>query len=152
MATAPQNAMRTLRQLSVLATGGAAYYLASDGGDLDVFRARSSSVRTRLDDQLMATFGAEETSFLREGLDSIYAALPEMPKPKVKPTDTNAAVDASSTENLQEQHQKGYRGARSVMCHTCSGPRLWYLADKFRFKRRITPYPDPPREGDADLQ
>jgi len=151
MATAPQNVMRTLRQMSLLATGGAAFYMASDGGDLDVFRARTSRARSTLDERLMSTFGIEETNFLREGLDNIYAALPAMPKPKVKvtQTDVDASVDATSMRQVREGNNgdDGYnRGG--VLCHTCSGPRLWYLADKFRFKRRITPYPDPPRGGD----
>lgn len=144
MATAPQNAMRTLRQLSMLATGGAAFYLVSDGGDLEVLRARSSTARTTLDERLMAVFGVEETNFLREGLDNIYAALPEIPKPKTKPT------PMEQVQVQREEEPQVYRKG-GVLCHTCSGPRLWYLADKFRFKRRITPYPDPPRDGDGNM-
>jgi len=97
--------MRTLRQLSMLAVGGVALYMASDGGNLEVFHARSSRARATLDERLMSTFGTGEKNFLRKGLSSIYDAFTATPKPKFKP-DIDAypaTVHASSMPQGREE-------------------------------------------------
>ncbi len=139
MATTSLSAFRALRPLSVIVTGGALLYVASDGGDTEVLRTRVQKLGTRLDESLVQTIGEERYAPVRNAFDTAISYVPEMTKSKP----SQAAPEPEAVQNMGEDTtpQRG-----SAFCHTCSGPRLWYLADKFRIKRRIGPYPDPPRD------
>lgn len=139
------NAMRSLRPASVLFTGGAAFYLASDGGDMQVLRKRSEKAREQIDNTMTSTFGEDTLALIREQIDKLKAAVPlynrvtastsapELIEPETEQPPEDMTGESGHASNMEPTR----RG--SVLCHTCSGPRLWYLADKFRIKRRIGP-------------
>ena len=151
MATAPLSAFRALRPLSIIVTGGALLYIASDGGDEQVLRTRTRHLATRIDKSLVETVGEERYTSMRSAVDKVISYKPEADKPETeKPVPEPLAVETIALQHQQQQQQQKDTPPRrgSAFCHTCSGPRLWYFADKFRIKRRIGPYPDPSLDGE----
>ena len=138
MATTSLSAVRALRPLSVIVTGGALLYVASDGGDTEVLRTRAQNISTSLDKSMVQAVGEERFAPVRSAVDKAISYIPDVTK-----DETPKEVAPSPVFEISAAPQR-----TSAFCHTCSGPRLWYLADKFRIKRRIGPYPDPPRDGE----
>lgn len=146
----------TVLVASVGVTAGTAYFLLSDGGDSDVALARVDGAVVRA----------------REEIDNLPSIVPgplntgstssQTPKAKeLQPTavrhDTKVsgsqgkAVEAPSTRRNAPGEVTAPYPARSGpgpdadTCPSCSGPRLWFYADKLgvtRLKRRFTPHPD----------
>lgn len=72
--------------------------------------------------------------------------MPDLPKVQLPKMPQFPFGRKTETQEAPEEQAAKSRQYGSTFCHTCSGPRIWYLADKFRMKRRITPHPDPPRD------
>lgn len=149
---ATPGAVRALRAVSVCATGGAALYLLSDGGDPKVLEARTESAR--------AAAQARAETLPAEVSDLYAAAVARLPDVSSIELPSLPSIDLSSMTGRANQlpvavpevaepahnDSPGLQRPSSVFCHTCSGPRIWYLTEKLRFKRRISPHPDPTDE------
>lgn len=111
--------------LSASATAGTAYYILSDGGDAAV-------AQRRVDSAIAVVRDASETP-----------ATPALAKTDARaaPTSTEVGSAGDAQSDVRSAAtDEGYRG-----CHSCSGPRLWFYADKLgvtRLKRRIGPEAD----------
>ncbi len=135
---ATPGAMRGLRALSLCATGAAVLYVLSDGGDVAVLEQRAEAARARAE-----TLPAE----LKAAYERVVAMIP-VPSPAAASVTENSEkssnTEAEAVQRPQAQAtQQATERPETPFCHTCTGPRIWYLADKFRFKRRISPHPDP---------
>lgn len=139
--------VRTAATVSIITTGAASYYFLSDGGDPEKLDERLRDIRAKLNTtiksarnwaaavagsvQTQVVGGRDDGSLLNGGEGAIGSNVERMGQVK----DGNA----EKSMGKQERDTSGY-------CHTCSGPRIWFFAEKLRLKRRFTPYPDPPRE------
>lgn len=64
------------------------------------------------------------------------------------PTERKVEKNEELVPPKKEEIQTVKKFSERAFCHTCSGPRIWFFAEKLRLKRRLTPYPDPPRNGE----
>lgn len=135
---------------SLATTGGAIYYRLSDGGDPEVARKKVEEKVNKLERE-MSKFSETGVAFVQR----LKALASDAQK--------TASGDPQPAENVKSQNNEPFKpqdgdektlppldhppeGAAYPFCHTCSGPRIWFFAEKLRLKRRFTPYPDPPRE------
>lgn len=143
---ATPTAVRALRAVSIFATGGAAMYLVSDGGDARVLEERAEAARARaetLPDQVGDLYAAAVARL--PDVSSIQLPSFDLSSMTSGMNQTPAVPASDMAEQTQVESMSTTSGARGV-CHTCSGPRIWYLTDKFRIKRRISPHSDPTEE------
>lgn len=156
---ATPRAVKAAMILSVATTGGAMYYFLSEGGDpekLDDNITNATEKLTQIGAKVSETSAklAETTSTFKETVSSWT-----VPKEQTEqhltternPTDLhadtmhNAQKGADNSSTSMEMRFRNNQLSDSK-CHTCSGPRIWFFAEKLRLKRRITPYPDPPQQ------
>jgi hypothetical protein len=161
--------VRTYLGLSAAGTGAAAYYLLSDGGDDAIARSRVNSVLPGLPldrrppsapavlapaptPGTAAEAAARKASKASAKAASIASEV-AISAGAARAGDVASAVDQSDSA-LRYGHEKtalvldtAATSPASKVCHSCSGPRLWFFADKLgltpRLKRRFTPHPDP---------
>lgn len=129
--------VRVAALVSLATTGAAAYYFLSDGGDAAKLHERLRDTRAKLDSTVSSA--RDWTISTASAVQAKGAALVADRQNK----DTNSIQNTSNQPEHTEDMQQRQTGA---FCHTCSGPRIWFFAEKLRLKRRITPYPDPPRD------
>lgn len=135
---------------SVATTGGAIYYGLSDGGNPDRFREKVVQANESLATTAKKVHTCVSTTYdnASSAITTAVEKTTQVSHPKLatkEPPATNEQVTPSpqpSCEEIPPQREK----PRSSFCHTCSGPRIWFFAEKLRLKRRFTPHPDPPRE------
>jgi hypothetical protein len=167
--------LRTYLILSAAGTSAAAYYLLTDGGDERVARARVNAVLpgAPLDPEpatavsLMATSAPTPGTAAEAAVRSAARAAEKAEKGAAAVAALTAAAAAVATADGSQEH--GSNAGSSIagtakelaasdssasrLCHSCSGPRLWFFADRLgitpRLKRRFTPYPDPVVEPSA---
>jgi hypothetical protein len=123
--------------LSMAGSAATAFYLFSDGASPRAAMAQANeylmTVKHRLagvpapSDGAVASSRSSSTPIqeLHARNRSEHAAFPRRPEP---------------TERETARHPASY-----AECHTCSGPRLWFFAEKLgitRLKRRFTPDPE----------
>lgn len=140
--------------ISVITTGGAMYYYVTDGGDVEVAREQIDMVKERLvsGSERLRTESANSFAYIKDVFE------------RTRETVSKASHGAFSNKNIQLSENGDFTRTESgdgastevenkprmvkerPLCHTCSGPRIWFFAEKLRLKRRFTPYPDPPRE------
>lgn len=126
---------------SIVTTGGAAYYFVSDGGDPKKFEAKMRDARLKinetvanLDIRRIWPPAASSGKAVDNVAESVSAVADDGPQAGT------GQLEERGPRAMQQERQPG------AFCHTCSGPRIWFFAEKFRLKRRITPHPDPPRD------
>lgn len=126
-------------------TGGGIYFYLSDGGDPKVAQEKMEDARQRViqESEKLHIKGVEGLGQAKEVLENARVKVVEtsrsiLSKDEEKGLNPDPAVD-------QPKESPAMEPARSF-CHTCSGPRIWFFAEKLRLKRRFTPYPDPPRD------
>lgn len=142
---------------SVGVTAGTGYFLLSDGGDSDVAVARVDDALVRAREE-MDSLPSVVSGVVSSATGSSSA--PANSKEEL-PSASNQleAAEARSEVVASPKPGSGRRSRREVespfppraevsedVCHMCSGPRLWFYADKLgatRLKRRFTPHPDP---------
>lgn len=139
--------VRAALAVSTIVTGGTIYYYVSNGGDPKIAQEKMEHARDRL--------VIECENLHVKGVDGLEQAKDILGKAGVKANSilskSSGAItaDATSTEN-ENENSKGVQSSSGIgakpFCHTCSGPRIWFFAEKLRLKRRLTPYPDPPRD------
>lgn len=150
--------VRTAAAVSIVTTGAAAYYFLSDGGDHEKLEERLRDTRARLD--ATVTSARNWTTAAAASVRTQLATGHH--NGSVKKNDDGRAVGANiertgevhgqNAETAKREQERESERERSKgretggYCHTCSGPRIWFFAEKLRLKRRFTPYPDPPRE------
>lgn len=140
--------------LSATATAGTAYYMLSDGGDPEVAQHRVDKALATVLEPISSGGAPSSSSIGDDGKGSTI-----VPAANGVNAGCRGAV-ATSGKDASEVSQSGRR--RTVIspfpernlareesevggCHTCSGPRLWFYAEKFgatRIRRRIGPEPD----------
>lgn len=132
--------------LSIGATTGAAAYAVSEG-DPEKLKAW---LRTAQDSAgaALGRWQAIASQFLDDTRSTFAsAAAPGASDAAEQASSETAAPDTVSQDaaahGLLPRSAERQTGA---YCHTCSGPRLWFFAEKLRIKRRFTPHPDPARE------
>lgn len=123
--------MGLLRPISVVATGGAAYYMASDGGDADVLRTRTLRLRDRVDKSLTNTLGEGTVETIRENFNKLTMLASPIFGREVADSAGHAAAVA-----VQAGDAGAGAGAGGIFCHDCSGSRIRYFAEKFGLWRR----------------
>jgi hypothetical protein len=127
---------------SAAATAGTAFYMLSDGGDAAVAKRRVDGALARVLPDRRAAGGTAPASQPDQASD------PALDLPQ------SAAAAAAEMRQRQHQVASPFPPRRDVprdesaygACHTCSGPRFWFYADKLgvtRLKRRIGPNSDP---------
>lgn len=156
---ASPGAVRGAVALSFTATTAAALYIVSEGGDPDKLRAWVSERRVAIEQFTLAiqhnfkrfsTAAAISTSANQSlAQDNLSGQVTkDVAPPIATPVNTAAmetpAVPLQNSEPSTREISTEHTGPD--FCHTCSGPRIWYFAEKLnpRLKRRFTPYPDPP--------
>lgn len=140
---------------SIITTGAAAYYFLSEGGDPDKLQSNLRDTTNKVNQSLASA---------SDWADRVRSTVTAPLQPAVVPAAVPIAAEEQRTthhkvqEQVQEKVQDGRDNADNpekkasaprqtgAHCHTCSGPRIWFFAEKLRLKRRITPYPDPVRE------
>jgi hypothetical protein len=166
-----------LLSMSVAGSATTAFYVLSDGGKPDVAQARLNEyihqARERLADAPgpLNRVGVDAEKDLgrtssKEALQAPNSGAP--PQDGVQPIGRGSAgtlaasrgpvtnQEVTQTERAvyprrpdRADRATGIHSAVYAGCHTCSGPRLWFFAEKLgvtRLKRRFTPYPDPADE------
>lgn len=130
---------------SVAMTGAAAYYYLSEGGDPEKLDSNLRDTRAKIDSTV-----ASARAWTEQTAEAVKSHQDALPIPSVNAKEQNAVegrsegTEAERSERLRKSETpERQTGAR---CHTCSGPRIWFFAEKLRLKRRITPYPDPQRD------
>lgn len=148
--------LRTAAAVSVATTGAGAYYVLSEGGDAGKVEKNLRDIRTKVE----STITAIETYVSNLGPPALplNAVAVEASGPKPSDVEPASRADAESSEEslidgqVTERQEHVTRDTQQpervtgAFCHTCSGPRIWFFAEKFRFKRRVTPYPDHSRD------
>lgn len=143
--------------VSLCTTGGAIYYKLSEGGDPGIAQERLSDAKERLatDVERMASDmeSTVNTTFerLKTVTETVTSSISKASDPAPTTTGTETVSPTVTSEHdkppVSENDEINMRDAAArPYCHTCSGPRIWFFAEKLRLKRRFTPYPDPPRE------
>lgn len=132
-------AVRAAIALSVAATTGAIYYTVSEGGDSEKFNQWIQDKREVLSNTLQV-----ENATLLSNLPSTQNSIDNQNSAEESP-DASSEVAQPIPIQPSPTAKIGQR-APGAYCHTCSGPRIWFFAEKLRLKRRFTPHPDPPRE------
>lgn len=135
--------------LSAVGTLGTAYYLISDGGDSEAARARLNATVEKA-----KTATQTVTATLKNATDGGAVELEKLTR---KDNDKESGRVASLSEEgiFSPSHDSATRSGdgrtrtlpdfQSSVCHHCSGPRIWFFAEKLgvmRLKRRFTPYSD----------
>lgn len=153
-------AVRAAVGLSVVTTGAAAYYMLSDGGDQETLNSRITETGAKLAEtgskiadasNKLAERGVERGTELKGKLHSwTQSAMKEGTTQenlqRNSAEESIASTNAEDGTNNADRQTSGTLEKKGTYCHTCSGPRIWFFAEKLRLKRRFTPYPDPPRE------
>lgn len=135
---------------SLATTGGAIYYRLSDGGDPEVARKKVEENFNKLENEV-SKFGETGAVFIQK-LKAMASGTQE-----IASEDSHSVVAAKAHKNESSDSEgdapsippppsPSPEDASHPFCHTCSGPRIWFFAEKLRLKRRFTPYPDPSRE------
>lgn len=144
------NLVRVAVVASLATTGGAIYYRLSDGGDPDVARKKVEENVTKLENKVYK-FGEAGTAFLQKlktmtaGVQHIESEGSHSTEP-AKVQSNESSDSENETTTISPPLRQINEDDSHPFCHTCSGPRIWFFAEKLRLKRRFTPYPDPPRE------
>lgn len=144
------NLVRIAVVASLATTGGAIYYRLSNGGDPDVARKKVEENVTKLENEV-SKFGEAGTAFLQK-LKTMTAGTQHIvsegshPTEPVKAQSIETPDSGDETKTISQPLRQINEDDSRPFCHTCSGPRIWFFAEKLRLKRRFTPYPDPPRE------
>lgn len=137
--------VRTAVVVSMVTTGGAIYYRLSDGGDPKVAQKKVEENIIALEGEV-AKMGKAGAAFV----DKLKALTSNAKEDIQELLDTHkskdSSVDAIDDKDSPVYHEREPQMSTHPFCHTCSGPRIWFFAEKLRLKRRFTPYPDPPRE------
>lgn len=130
---------------SVLMTGGATYYFLSDGGDPHKLEENLSQTSAQLSETStkIVEAGAQLKNSVVSWSQSLALSKDNVQEGDVEGHSTERDITQLQTDAEQPPAHSGYR---EPYCHTCSGPRIWFFAEKLRLKRRLTPYPDPPRD------
>lgn len=145
--------IRTAIAVSLITTGGAIFYKVSEGGSAEITQEKLSDAKVRLTAQVerlasdvesttnttierLKTASAQAASLISEASNSEAS--------HGEKEEDRATADATTADTPSTKPEQG--GGRRPYCHTCSGPRIWFFAEKLRLKRRFTPYPDPPSE------
>lgn len=140
--------------LSLGTTAVAAYYLLSDGGDPSVARSRVDDAVSQARDaipvstSLQTSEGDAKASSEDVRERATTAGLAQ--NGEIEPVTSNQVPDRNESpfprRNTPYSPQDTDLHPAYHGCHTCSGPRVWFFAEKLgitRLKRRFTPYPDP---------
>lgn len=141
--------------VSILTTGAAAYYFLSDGGDRDKLDERLRNTRSKLDTTVTSArnwTAATAATVQTQVISSIHNRKQRddekgSTETRIQPTGETKGEIVENVRRREERRMgEDNDRRRRGYCHTCSGPRIWFFAEKLRLKRRFTPYPDPPRE------
>jgi hypothetical protein len=166
-----------LLSMSVAGSAATALYVLSDGGKLDVAQTRLNMYLHQAREHLAGApgplnrDGADTEKALGQASTSEAMQTPKTgapPQDGVRPIGRGSAGTLAASggpvanqEVMQTERavsprrsnradrETGIHPAVYAGCHTCSGPRLWFFAEKLgvtRLKRRFTPYPDPADE------
>lgn len=81
---------------------------------------------------------------------SVSAQVSQLESKIMEKTNTETTIEKNEdiVPPKKEEVPPVKKYSERAFCHTCSGPRIWFFAEKLRLKRRLTPYPDPPRNGE----
>lgn len=127
---------------SVATTGAAAYYFLSEGGSPEKLDSNLRNTWANINDTVAAARSLSEATV--GSLKATDTAVPAKKEDDIMPGEKSSGAESlERKKNPPTEQQQWQTGA---YCHTCSGPRIWFFAEKLRLKRRITPYPDPPRD------
>lgn len=139
---------------SAAGTLGTAYYLLSDGGDPDVARAR---IDHAIDKAKAATSSNRASDTNSSDSQDKKVDIAQAQRPDMNQWDGSTMLRPDSVLTYSsgcDRSEEGYFENNSDLynsgCHHCSGPRIWFFADKLgvtRLKRRFTPYADPERDN-----
>ena len=141
---ATPGAVRVAVAASVFFTGGAAYYYLSDGGNPEKLEQNLSDT-TAILSQTATKLGDASTQLkqtVTTWKESIASGKNDENSESI--SDDSEGNPPEAIAELPTPAEK--QPIRDGFCHTCSGPRIWFFAEKLRLKRRFTPYPDPPRD------
>ena len=152
--------------LSVAGTTAAALYIASSGGDKDELVVKTdqaiSWIRNKGEEARSLDVNAmiSDAQARMKSLSNTLTSTTPMQKEREEATIANdkgnkTTLIIDKERDLSNPHaETPSKDTRIDFCHTCSGPRIWYFAERLnltpRLKRRFTPYPDPvPEEQQA---
>lgn len=130
---------------SVITTGAAGYYFLSEGGDSEKLQSNLRDTTEKVYQVLPAA-----TDWAERVANTVLA-----PQPATLPASVPLAVEEEVPERQTQEARREASDPETerlplkqtgAHCHTCSGPRIWFFAEKLRLKRRITPYPDPSQD------
>lgn len=131
--------VRAAVAVSLLTTGGTVYYCLSDGGDPDKLDMKLAEISASLAERRERWLDSGEK--VREALSTWMKPTEEL-NAAVKSNSTTSSAEPNIDDQTVSSHQQENGNTRAI-CHSCSGPRLWFFAEKLRLKRRFTPHPDP---------
>jgi hypothetical protein len=140
--------------VSAAATAGTAYYMLSDGGDAALAQRRVDTVLARLRPVAPAVAPGAAGAAAAAARPGTSAADAKLASATAPAAGTGAAAPAAASAAQRPRgaaspfppRSQAGEGEAHGACHTCSGPRLWFYADKLgvtRLRRRFGPQPDP---------